>query len=181
MEETRVDAALREVRALLEADDVRAAIRVLESLRPPDQAEVFEELALDQQRDLLPRLDVSDSADILEKLEEEDAAQLAQQLSVGDLADILDEMEPDEAADLLGDLPKATARAALNFKSLFLWRNSLVKSQNRSNRFPNASTSFRYQGRSGRPPSLGAHLMANPAPPRGRINRSVPVARRTGS
>ena len=113
MEETRVDAALREVRALLEADDVRAAIRVLESLRPPDQAEVFEELALDQQRDLLPRLDVSDSADILEELEEEDAAQLAQQLSVGDLADILDEMEPDEAADLLGDLPKATARAAL--------------------------------------------------------------------
>ncbi len=113
MEETRVDAALREMRALLEADDVQAAIRLLESLRPPDQAEVFEELAPDQQRDLLPRLDVSDSADILEELEEEDAAELAQHLSVDDLADILDEMEPDEAADLLGDLPKATADAAL--------------------------------------------------------------------
>lgn len=113
MEETRVDAALREVRALLEADDLKSAIRVLESLRPPDQAEVFEELAPDQQRDLLPRLDISDSADILEELEEEDAAQLAQHLSVGDLADILDEMEPDEAADLLGDLPEATASAAL--------------------------------------------------------------------
>ncbi len=113
MEETRVDVALREVRALLEADDVQAAIRVLESLRPPDQAEVFDELAPHQQRDLLPQLDVSDSADILEELEEEDAAELARSLPVDDLAVILDEMEPDEAADLLGDLPRATANAAL--------------------------------------------------------------------
>jgi magnesium transporter len=113
MEETRVDAALRNVRALLEADDVAAAIRVLQSLNPPDQADVFEELAPDQQRDLLPQMDTGDSADILEELDDEDAAALAQGLTVSELADILDEMEPDEAADLLGDLPKSTAAAVL--------------------------------------------------------------------
>jgi magnesium transporter len=113
MEETRVDAALRNVRALLEADDVAAAIRVLQSLNPPDQADVFEELNASQQRDILPQMDVSDSADILEELDDEDAAALAQDLSVSTLADILDEMEPDEAADLLGDLPKSTTAALL--------------------------------------------------------------------
>jgi magnesium transporter len=113
MEETRVDAALRTVRALLQADDVGSAIRVLQSLNPPDQADVFEELAPKQQRDLLPQMDVGDSADILEELDDEDAATLAQGMSVPELADILDEMEPDEAADLLGDLPQSTAAALL--------------------------------------------------------------------
>ncbi|MGB9593051.1 MAG: magnesium transporter [Anaerolineae bacterium] len=114
MEETRVDAALRAVRALLEANDIQAAIRVLESLNAPDQADVFEELSPEHQETLLPRMDTEDSADILEELPDEDAAELAQKLPVDALADIVDEMEPDEAADLLGDLPDATTAAVLN-------------------------------------------------------------------
>lgn len=113
MEETRVDAALRIVRALLEANDIQAAIRVLESLNAPDQADVFEELSPEYQETLLPQMDTEDSADILEELEDEDAAALAQKLPVDALADIVDEMEPNEAADLLGDLPDATAAAVL--------------------------------------------------------------------
>ncbi len=113
MEQTRVDAALRTVRALLEANDIQAAIRVLESLNAPDQADVFEELSPEHQETLLPQLDTEDSADILEEMEDEDAAELAQKLPVEALADIVDEMEPDEAADLLGDLPDATTAAVL--------------------------------------------------------------------
>jgi magnesium transporter len=113
MELSLVNEALVRVRARLEANDLDGAVAIIKALRPPDQADVFGELHLEQQEDLLPRLDVGDAADILEELEDEDAAQLAQRLDVGTLAPILDEMEPDEAADLLGDLLPEHVTAAL--------------------------------------------------------------------
>lgn len=113
MELNLVDEALARVRDRLEANDLDGAVAIIEALRPADQADVFGELHLDQQQDLLPRLNLEDAADILEELEEEEAAQLAQRLDVVTLAPILDEMEPDEAADLLGDLQPERAAAAL--------------------------------------------------------------------
>lgn len=113
MEQQLVDQMLALVRARLEADDLRGAIALIEGLRPPDQADVFGDLQPEQQKVLLPRLQVGDAADILEELENEDAAQLAGRLEIDALAPILDEMEPDEAADLLGDMPPEQAQIAL--------------------------------------------------------------------
>ncbi len=113
MEHVDVDAVLAEVRAALADGDWERAVALIEALRPPDQADVFEELPPEAQDQLLPRLDLEDSADILEELEEEDAAEVAARLKVADLARILDEMEPDEAADLLGDIPPEQAAKAL--------------------------------------------------------------------
>lgn len=113
MELYLVNDALERVRARLEANDLDGAVAIIEALRPPDQADLFGELHPEQQKDLLPRLDVEDAADILEELEDEEAAELAQHLDVGTLAPILDEMEPDEAADLLGDLLPQHVTAAL--------------------------------------------------------------------
>ncbi len=112
MEQRVLDQTLAQVRAYLEANDLAGAIALIEALRPPDQADVFEELRLGQQEILLPRLDIEDAADILEELEDEDAAELASRLDVNTLAPILDEMASDEAADLLGDLnPEQVSQA----------------------------------------------------------------------
>ena len=113
MERQDVDIALQEIRDALKARDWDRAAVLVEALRPPDQAELFGELALDEQDRLLPQLELEDSADILEKLEEEKAAEVAQRLSPAELTSILSEMEPDEAADLLGDLTPARAAQAL--------------------------------------------------------------------
>jgi magnesium transporter len=113
MENTVLDSILEQVRAALERNDLEAASAVLEGLRPPDQAELFAELADEEQVALLPALDPEDSADILEEMEDEDAAELADQLPAEALIPILDEMEPDEAADLLGDIDPARATAIL--------------------------------------------------------------------
>ncbi len=113
MERQDVDIALQEIRDALDAQDWDRAAALVEALRPPDQAELFDDLALDDQDRLLPQLDLEDSADILEKLEEEKAAEVAQRLSTAELSSILSEMEPDEAADLLGDLTPARAAQAL--------------------------------------------------------------------
>jgi len=113
MEINVVDTTLLRVRELLEHDQVAGAIQLIESLLPPDQADVFEELAPEDQQALLPQLDTQDAADILEELEDENAAELAGRIKAKSLAPILDEMAPDEAADLLGDLKPSHSTAAL--------------------------------------------------------------------
>lgn len=108
-----LDEVLKQLQTSLEHKKLDEAIRLIESLRSPDQAELFAELDDDEQTDLLPRLDPSDSADILENLDDQDAADLAATLPTATVARIVDEMEPDEAADLLGDLSPQQAQAVL--------------------------------------------------------------------
>ena len=113
MKQADVETILDEVRDALTRDDLDQAVALVEALRPPDQADVFEELSPEAQNELLPHLDPEDSADILEELEDEDAAEIAARLDMDELARILDKMEPDEAADLLGDIPQEQVDEAL--------------------------------------------------------------------
>jgi magnesium transporter len=111
---TNINDALDEVREALTAEDWDRAIALVEGLRPPDQADVFEELPPDTQSELLPRLNPEDSADILEELSDEDAVEVAARLDADDLTRIVNEMEPDEAADLLGDMTPDQAAETLS-------------------------------------------------------------------
>ncbi|MGD2144084.1 MAG: magnesium transporter [Anaerolineae bacterium] len=113
MERQDVEVALAEIRKALDARDWDRAVALVETLRPPDQADLFDDLGPEEQNRLLPQLELEDSADILEKLEEEKAAEVAARLSTQELTRILSEMEPDEAADLLGDLAPEQAAQAL--------------------------------------------------------------------
>jgi len=99
-----LDAVTEIVSDALEAGDIETASAALGALRPPDRADVFEELDLDQQNRLITELDDDEAAEILEELEDEDRAELAATLEPEELAPILDEMDPDEAADILSDL-----------------------------------------------------------------------------
>jgi magnesium transporter len=113
MNPTEVDAIINQVREALAQEDWGQVVKLVEALRPPDQADIFGELPPSEQDELLPRLDVEDSADILEELQEKEAAEVAARLEPEELAGILDEMEPDEAADLLGDIAPAYAAQVL--------------------------------------------------------------------
>jgi len=104
---------LNKLQVSLEHDNLDEAIALIESLRSPDQAEVFSELGEHEQTALLPRLDPSNSADILEELDEQNAARLVANMPAATVARIVDKMEPDEAADLLGDMPPHRAQAVL--------------------------------------------------------------------
>jgi len=56
MEQRVLDQTLDQVQAYLEVGDLAGAIALIEALRPPDQADVFEELRIGEQEMLLPRL-----------------------------------------------------------------------------------------------------------------------------
>lgn len=113
MDVNTIDSTLRQVRLLLEGDDIQQALDIIEGLLPADQADVFDELLPEQQHAVLPQLEARDAADILEELDDEATVDIASKMSAGDLAAIVDEMEPDKAADLLGDLDPAITRATL--------------------------------------------------------------------
>jgi magnesium transporter len=104
---------LHKLQVSLEGDNLDQAIALIESLRSPDQAEVFSSLQESEQSALLPRLDPSDSANILEELDDQNAAKLVANMSTVMVARIMDQMEPDEAADLLGDMSPDKAEAVL--------------------------------------------------------------------
>jgi magnesium transporter len=104
---------LNKLQVSLEHDNLDEAIALIESLRSPDQADLFSELKEHEQTALLPRLDPSNSADILEELDEQNAARLVANMPAATVARIVDKMEPDEAADLLGDMPPHRARAVM--------------------------------------------------------------------
>jgi len=102
-----------QIQVALAQDDINQAIQILESLRSPDQADIFNDLDEEDKLALLPQLDPSTSADILEDLEDEEAAELMSSISSDVAIRILDEMEPDEAADLLGDIDHEQAETIL--------------------------------------------------------------------
>ena len=93
----------------LEEDRYQDAAAHLDVLRAPDQADVLEELAAEDQDQLFPYFRPEEQADILEELDDEDAAEIASRQELTDLTRIVEYMEPDEAADLLGDIEAAQA------------------------------------------------------------------------
>ena len=108
------DSILEQIQAALEKNDVNSALKVLEDLRTPDQADVFYELEDEEKIALLPHLDPSVSADILEELEDEEVAELVSALDSESAVRILDEMDPDEAADFLNDVSNEQAETYLS-------------------------------------------------------------------
>lgn len=109
-----LDGVLAQIRAALNANNLSRAAKIIEKLRPADQADVFAELDEDEQLALLVELPVADSADILEELDEDEAAELVESMPTDEAVRIMEEMEPDEVADLLGDLPADQANQMLS-------------------------------------------------------------------
>src|SRR5258706_3008926 len=75
-------------------------------LHPADIADIVEEMAADERREVFEQLDVETAAEPLSEVEPEMQASIVSDLDKERAADILDEMAPDEAADLLQDLPE---------------------------------------------------------------------------
>ena len=94
----------------LDTPDAKVRVTVprtkLALLHPADIADIVEEMAADERRQVFEQLDVQTAAEALSEVEPEMQAAIVSDLDEERAADILDEMAPDEAADLLQDLPE---------------------------------------------------------------------------
>lgn len=107
---TRAD----ELRGLLEAGDLRAAVQLLGGLHPADAADVVLELEEDERVRLLPVLGPERVAHILEHLDPEDRGLVVRALPIPTLSRVLDRTDNDVAADVLLRLPPADGAMVLN-------------------------------------------------------------------
>ncbi len=108
-----IDNLLTLLQDALERDDFDSAIKIIEALRGPDRALLFDELEEGEQKELLQKLKNEISADIIEDLDDPEAVKLVESLPLEVIIQIVDEMEPDEAADLLGDMSDEQRQALL--------------------------------------------------------------------
>jgi Mg/Co/Ni transporter MgtE len=88
-------------------------LAALDSMRPPDLANVMHELSSKRRAEVAAALDDERLADVLEELPEDDQVEILGQLASERAADILEEMSPDDAADLIAELPPDTAEQLL--------------------------------------------------------------------
>jgi magnesium transporter len=114
MTDFNTDNVLVQIQEALNHNDLDAAMRVLDELRPVDQADIFNDLNDKDQISLLPNLVPAVSADILENLDEANAAELLRAIPHNTAIRIINAMEPDEAADLLGDIHPRQAQIILD-------------------------------------------------------------------
>ncbi|MGV1003526.1 MAG: magnesium transporter MgtE N-terminal domain-containing protein [Candidatus Nanopelagicales bacterium] len=88
-------------------------LATMDSLRPPDLANVLQDLPLKRRLEVAKNLEDQRLADVLEELPDDDRVEILSELGLERAADVLEEMDPDDAADLLGDLPGEQAEAFL--------------------------------------------------------------------
>lgn len=105
MSENELDNLLISIREELEKGDIQGVMRIIEALRPADQADVVRELEAQDQITVLTELEPASSADLLEEMEDEAAVAVVELLEPEQIAEILNEMELDEVADVLNELP----------------------------------------------------------------------------
>jgi len=113
LNDDELDDVVEKIEDALNRNDVGSAVNTLEALEDDDKFEVFDELDLEDQAELLPRLDPETGADILVEMHEDDQAAVAKRVDDESLSEILDEMEPDDAADVIGDLSEERQQRVL--------------------------------------------------------------------
>lgn len=105
---------LERLQIALDNNNLVEARDILQTLRPPDQAELLAELEDEEQAAILPQLQPAESAAILEEMDDTAATELLSALPPATAARIINEMEPDDAADVLGGMEPAQVSAFLD-------------------------------------------------------------------
>ena len=100
-----VQAAILEIRHLLEEKSGDIALARFRQLHPVDQGDVLDGLGVSVVLQLLNALSPTETADILEEMEPAEAARVSDVMAADELAQVLDQTSPDVAADILQILP----------------------------------------------------------------------------
>lgn len=100
------DEFLSKLQAAIDSNDTAYVESQLKELYPPDIAEIFNELQLDQVKFLYKYLDEQIAADVLVELEEDVREDILSSLTSKEIAEqLIDNMDSDDAADVIAELP----------------------------------------------------------------------------
>src|SRR5574341_1778456 len=97
------------IEELLRGDDVEAAVELLNSTHPADQADLYDRLDETDRERMLALLSAEGIAHLLEHMEEELLKEVVDGMPRSSLARVLDLTDHDIAADVLRMLPPSDA------------------------------------------------------------------------
>jgi magnesium transporter len=97
---------LTKLQTAIDSNDTAYVESQLRELYPPDIAEIFNKLELDQVKFLYKYLDEQIAADVLVELEEDVREEILASLTSKEIAEqLIDNMDSDDAADVIAELP----------------------------------------------------------------------------
>jgi magnesium transporter len=97
---------LTRLQTAIDSNDTTFVESQLKELYPPDIAEIFNKLQLDQVKFLYNFLDEQIAADVLVELEEDVREEILSSLTSKEIAEqLIDNMDSDDAADVIAELP----------------------------------------------------------------------------
>jgi len=100
------DEFLTRLQEAIDANDTAFVETQLKELYPPDIAEIFNELSIEQVKFLYNYLDEQIAADVLVELEEDVREEILSSLTPKEIAEqLIDNMDSDDAADVIAELP----------------------------------------------------------------------------
>lgn len=100
------DEFLTRLQTAIDSDDTAFVESQLKELYPPDIAEIFNKLQLEQVKFLYNFLDEQIAADVLVELEEDVREEILSSLTSKEIAEqLIDNMDSDDAADVIAELP----------------------------------------------------------------------------
>lgn len=100
------DEFLEKLQAAIDSKDTAFVETQLKELYPPDIAEIFNELSIEQVKFLYNYLDEQIAADVLVELEEDVREEILASLTSKQIAEqLIDNMDSDDAADVIAELP----------------------------------------------------------------------------
>lgn len=100
------DIFLENLRTAISAKDGAYVAEQLKELYPPDVAEIFNELEIEEAKFVYKQLDEQIAADVLVELEDDVRERFLASLTSKEIAEqFIDNMDSDDAADVIGELP----------------------------------------------------------------------------
>ncbi|MCA0131074.1 magnesium transporter [Winogradskyella alexanderae] len=100
------DELIEQVEVLVENQNDKELIKLLNEFHYADIAEILDELDLDDSIYLIKLLDSETTSDILTELDEDTREKVLKNLSAKEIAEEVEELDTDDAADLIAELPE---------------------------------------------------------------------------
>lgn len=100
------DELIKNVEILVENNNDKELIKLLNEFHYADIAEILDELDLDDSIYVIKLLDSETTSDILTELDEDTREKVLKNLSAKEIAEELEELDTDDAADIIAELPE---------------------------------------------------------------------------
>lgn len=100
------DELIKTVEILVENNNDKELVKLLNEFHYADIAEILDELDLDDSIYVIKLLDSETTSDILTELDEDTREKVLKNLSAKEIAEELEELDTDDAADIIAELPE---------------------------------------------------------------------------